>query len=216
MKKALFIGLLIPVAFGLSGCLSMTKKSTKKVSTKKSSKKLASRSSGSGVPLARYKPGDKRFWDDRVEAFVLEGDEQDQRYAPKVSHNDSSRQEKREWKEEKAERDSFETVYFSYGEYTIRKDQEAVVQYDTEQAKEAVKGGKIVRVEGHSDRKCISETYNMAVSQKRANTVSKRLASSGVSQDSIKAIGYGDSQVAVDVEGREQKNRRVEFATLVS
>lgn len=211
MKKMLFIGLLIPVAFGLSGCLSMKKKSAKKIS-----KKLASKSSGSGVPLARYKAGDKRFWDDRVEAFVLEGDEQDQRYAPKVSHDDSSRREKREWKEEKSERASFEPVYFSYDNYSIRKDQEAVVQYDTEQAKEAVKGGKIVRIEGHSDRKCISETYNMAVSQKRASTVSKRLVSSGVSQDSIKAIGYGDSRVAVDAEGKEQRNRRVEFTTLVA
>lgn len=216
MKKVLFIGLLIPVALGLSGCLSRSKKSAKKALSKKSSKKHTSRSFGPGVPLAHYKAGDKRFWDDRVEAFVLEGDEQDQRYALKVSYDDSSRKEKKEWKEEKSERDSFEPVFFSYDDYTIRKDQEAVVQYDTEQAKEAVKGGKIVRVEGHSDRKCISETYNMAVSQKRANTVSKRLASAGVSQDSIKAVGYGDSRVAVDVDGKEQRNRRVEFTTLIA
>lgn len=216
MKKILFIGLLVPVALGLSGCLSTIKKTAKKVTAKKSSKKHACKSSGQGIPLARYKAGDKRFWSDRVEAFVLEGDEQDQRYAPKVSHNDSSRREKKEWKEEKIKQDSFEPVYFSYDDYSIRKDQEVVVQYDTEQAKEVVKSGKIVRVEGHSDRKCISQTYNMAVSQKRANTVSQRLAKSGISQDQIKAVGYGDSKVAVDVGGKDQRNRRVEFTTLVA
>ncbi len=216
MKKILFIGLLVPVAFGLSGCFS-TKKAAKKTTSKKSSKKLASRSSGSGVPLARYKVGNTRFWDEKVEAFILEGEEQDQRYAPiKISHKDSMAKEKRELREDKVEHVDFEPVYFSYDNYTIRKDQEAVVQYDTQQAKEAVKGGKVVRVEGHSDKKCISETYNMAVSQKRANTVSKRLASAGISSDKIKAVGYGDSKVAVDVEGREQRNRRVEFTTLIS
>lgn len=214
MKKILFIGLLIPVAFGLSGCFS--KKSVKKTISKKGSKKVASRSTGSGVPLARYKPGDTRFWDEKVEAFVLEGEQGDGRYAPKVSHEDSARRDKKEWRENKVERAQFEPVYFSYDQYTIRKDQEAVMQYDTEQAKAAVKGGKIVRVEGHSDRKCISETYNMAVSQKRANTVSKRFAHAGVPQDQIKAVGYGDTRVAVDVDGKEQRNRRVEFTTLVS
>lgn len=216
MKKVLFIGLLIPMALGLSGCLSKTKRGAVKTATKKGSKKVASKSSGSGVPLARYQPGDKRFWDDRVEAFVLEEDSQDQRYAPKTAYANSGKRGKGEWREDVTGAAPFEPVYFNYDDYSIRKDQEPVVQYDAEQAKSVVQGGKIVRVEGHSDRKCISETYNMAVSQKRASTVAKRLAQSGVSPEQIKAVGYGDTKVAVDVDGKEQRNRRVEFATLVS
>jgi outer membrane protein OmpA-like peptidoglycan-associated protein len=210
MKKVLFIGLLSAAALGLSGCMG------KKTVVKKSTKKVASKSLGTGVPLARYTPGDKRFWDDRVEAFVLEEDDKDQRYAPKTAYAKHVSSHEQEWEQESKEDDSFEPVYFSYDDYSIRRDQEPVVQYNTEQAKSVVKSGKIVRVEGHSDKKCISGTYNMAVSQKRATAVSSRLASAGIPQEQIKVVGYGDSKVAVDVSGKEQKNRRVEFATLVS
>lgn len=215
MKKILFIGLLVSASLGLSGCFSTAKKTIKKVTSRKKSKKIASRSSGSGVPLAQYKPGDTRFWNEQVEAFILEGDESDDRYAPKVSHANSMINEKKEWKEDKKERAHFEPVYFSYDNYSIRKDQEAVVQYDTEQAKAAVKSGKIVRVEGHSDGKCISQTYNASVSQKRANTMSKRLVKAGIDSRKIKSIGYGDSKLAVNVKGKEQRNRRVELTTLI-
>lgn len=211
MKKTLFIGLLVSVALVLSGCLS------KKTATKKSPKKIASKSSGSGVPLARYKPGDTRFWNDRVEAFVLEGDSRDQRYESKIAYAEHVDALEKEWRSEAKEVSSFEPIYFSYDDYSVRKDQEAAVQYNTAQAKSATENQKVaVRVEGHSDKKCISETYNIAVSQKRANTISGRLASAGVPRDQIKAVGYGGSQVAVDVDGKEQKNRRVEFATLVA
>jgi outer membrane protein OmpA-like peptidoglycan-associated protein len=218
MKKAPFILILLSLAIGLSGCLGM-KKDVKKT---KKTKKVA-QASGSGIPLARYEKGNKRFWDDRVEAFVLEEDDKDHRYAPTVAHTDLStafsedvQAAEEAWSQEAKSIHSFEPLYFSYDDYTIRKDQDAAMQYDTEQVKDAVKKGKMVRVEGHSDKQCISETYNMAVSQKRAHTVSNRLVKAGIARDSIKSLGYGDTHVAVDSPGREQLNRRVEFVTLVS
>lgn len=215
MKKTLFIGMLIPLLVGLPGCSWMKKETKAKI--KKTSKKVAALAKGNGVPLARYTPGDTRFWSNEVEAFVLEGvNEEDQRYAPKASGSQSRQVANKEWKEQKSEKAQFEPVYFAYDSYGIPRDQEAVMQYDVAQAKAIVKGGKVVRVEGHSDRKCISQTYNMAVSQKRANTVSQRLARAGVPAENIKAVGYGDSRVAVDVAGKERRNRRVEFTPLVS
>ncbi len=200
MKKLSFPLLLLSIALLLPGCWG----------SKKATKKKMAHVSGSGVPLARYKKGDKRFWDDKVEAFVLEGD--DQEGSSRRSKRSKNKSEK-QWSVDMAANE-FEPVLFDFDRYEIRKDQEAFVAYDTEQAKDRVNAGKLVRVEGHSDKQCISETYNMAVSQKRAETVAARLEKSGIGRDSIKALGYGDSKPAVDVPGKEQRNRRVEISTL--
>lgn len=203
MKKLSFPLLLLSIALLLPGCWG----------SKKVVKKKVAHISTSGVPLARYKKGDKRFWDDKVEAFVLEGDDKDQRYAGKPGRSKRGKTVEKQWSVDMAS-NTFEPVLFDFDRYEIRKDQEAVVAYDTEQAKDRVNAGKLVRVEGHSDKQCISETYNMAVSQKRAETVAERLAKSGVDRSAIKALGYGDSKPAVDVPGKEQRNRRVEISTL--
>lgn len=206
--------ILFALSIGLSGCLGL-KKDPKK------SKKVV-QIGGAGVPLARYTEGNKRFWDDRVEAFVLEEDDKDHRYAPKVAEADAAlfsddlQAAEDAWSQEAQSVHSFEPVYFNFDDYGIRKDQEAAVQYNTEQVKEAVKKGKMVRVEGHCDKQCISETYNMAVSQNRAHTIANRLVKSGVTRDSIKPIGYGDTKASQESPLRNQKDRYVGFATLVS
>lgn len=201
MKKLSFPLLLLSIVLLLPGCWG----------SKKVAKKKMAHVSGSGVPLARYKKGDKRFFDDKVEAFALGEDD--------TSSSSRSRRSKRgkaaekQWSVDVASAE-FEPVLFDFDRYEVRKDQEAVVAYDTEQAKNRVSAGKLVRVEGHSDKQCISETYNMAVSQKRAETIATRLEKSGIGRDSIKALGYGDSRPALDVPGKEQRNRRVEISTL--
>ncbi len=72
-------------------------------------------------------------------------------------------------------------------------------------------------ISGHTDSKG-SDTYNMALSKRRANAVSNYLASKGINKTRIKTVGYGESKPIVSNEnpdgtdnpaGRMQ-NRRVE------
>jgi outer membrane protein OmpA-like peptidoglycan-associated protein len=57
------------------------------------------------------------------------------------------------------------------------------------------------------------DAYNQKLSEKRANTVKKYLASQGISESKLSAVGYGETKPIASndtAEGRQQ-NRRVDF-----
>ena len=69
-----------------------------------------------------------------------------------------------------------------------------------------------VRVEGHTDS-IGTDAYNKDLSQRRANSVKEYLASKGIAESRMQAIGYGEEQPIATNEtkaGRAQ-NRRVEL-----
>lgn len=69
-----------------------------------------------------------------------------------------------------------------------------------------------LRVEGHTDSQG-DDTYNLNLSQKRADAVRNYLLSTGVSADQVVAAGFGKTRPIASndtAEGRTQ-NRRVEF-----
>ncbi|MCX2744407.1 OmpA family protein [Mangrovivirga sp. M17] len=70
-----------------------------------------------------------------------------------------------------------------------------------------------ILIEGHTDATG-SESYNQALSEKRANRVTEYLAAHGVDTDRLQAVGYGESQPIAtnDTEAGRQQNRRVEVA----
>lgn len=73
--------------------------------------------------------------------------------------------------------------------------------------------GYEVKIEGHTDSKG-SDSYNMKLSQERAEAVQKALVDRyGVSPDILTAVGLGESQPVApnDTEKNRQKNRRVEI-----
>ncbi len=181
---------------------------------KKEVKKMC-QTTGGAVPLAGKK-GSSKYFDDRVEALVLDNDAADV-YARSI--HDTRKAENnlaaadREWSAHQQNK-LFEAVLFDFDRYEIRPDQQPVVAYNAEKAREEVSQGKALKVEGHADKQYLSEVYNIAVSDKRAQTVKKALAKAGVDSTKISAVGYGDKYPAVDVAGREQKNRRAEIVAL--
>jgi outer membrane protein OmpA-like peptidoglycan-associated protein len=80
-------------------------------------------------------------------------------------------------------------------------------------------GDATVTVVGHTDR-IGSDAANMALSQRRAQSVRDALVSNGVAASSIRAVGAGESQPVVQCgEGSRNEvvaclapNRRVEIA----
>lgn len=71
------------------------------------------------------------------------------------------------------------------------------------------KNKEIVIIQGHTD-KVDTDEYNIALSERRANAVVKKLVSDyGIDEKRFRAVGFGESRVVVDTEGPEQRNRRV-------
>lgn len=102
------------------------------------------------------------------------------------------------WIEDEEKQDeALQAVYFDFDKYSIRKDQEKVLEKDINAIKAALNGREksaakaIVIVEGHSCSSAGSAAYNLALSEKRAKVVADRLASSGISHNQIKIVGRG-------------------------
>ncbi|GGG90800.1 hypothetical protein GCM10011416_04120 [Polaribacter pacificus] len=67
-------------------------------------------------------------------------------------------------------------------------------------------------IEGHTDN-TNSNTYNLSLSQKRANQVKAYFIKSGIDSNRLKAIGYGEERpkYSNETQGSRQLNRRVEI-----
>lgn len=72
--------------------------------------------------------------------------------------------------------------------------------------------GLRLEVEGHTDS-VGSDEYNQKLSENRAGAVRDYLVAQGLAQESVSAVGFGESQPVVDNDtaANRQKNRRVEL-----
>ena len=112
---------------------------------------------------------------------------------------------------EEGVRGLLETVYFDFDSAAIRSDMRPVLQGDVSKIG-ANASWKLVVVEGHCDERG-SEEYNLALGERRANTVKQYLVDSGVSGGKIDTVSFGEAKPAV--QGHDEAawkwNRRAEF-----
>ncbi|MFS8506977.1 MAG: OmpA family protein [Candidatus Babeliales bacterium] len=198
----------------LPGCL-YKKEATE---MQKKGKKTALVDGAKGIPLS-HKKDEGKFFDSGVEAFVLGEEDVDddlRQFVQKemiLAQADIEAQSP-EWKVDAGfNKQDFEPIYFSFDDHSIREDQKPTLEYDVKQAKQAASKGAVA-VTGHSDSHYVSEVYNIAKSEKRARQVAKKFEQAGIPKGRIKVIGYGDKQKAINVAGKEEKNRRVELIKL--
>lgn len=103
-----------------------------------------------------------------------------------------------------------EMVYFDFDKYDIRPDQEPVLRakVDILRANPQLH----MRLEGHADERGSNE-YNLALGNRRAESVRQFLASYGLAAERFTTISYGEER-PVCTESEEacwSRNRRVEF-----
>jgi len=102
-------------------------------------------------------------------------------------------------------------IYFAYDQSELpageRAKADALVQYLNDNS------GKGVIIEGHADERG-SDEYNRALGERRALSVQQYLALSGIAENRIQTISYGEDRPAVanpQSESDHQLNRRAEF-----
>jgi outer membrane protein OmpA-like peptidoglycan-associated protein len=105
-----------------------------------------------------------------------------------------------------------EGVNFDFDKATLRPESHAIL--DKAAATLKKQGKTKVKVAGHTDSRG-SDSYNLKLSQRRAETVRNYLIKKGVAADRLTAKGYGESRPIADNATKEGrfKNRRVELVT---
>jgi len=101
-------------------------------------------------------------------------------------------------------------IYFDYDKSDIRPDQQAAMQGDAGFLNQHTNIN--FTVEGHCDERGSTE-YNLALGDRRANSVKEALVAAGVSADRIKTISYGKEKPFCLEHNEEcwQQNRRGHF-----
>jgi peptidoglycan-associated lipoprotein len=110
---------------------------------------------------------------------------------------------------------SLETVYFDFDRYDIRPDAAPVLRGNAENIKRN-SGWGTVTIEGHCDDRGSAE-YNLALGERRANTVKQYLVDLGVPAPRLRTVSYGETKPEVKGFGEEawSVNRRSDFKARV-
>jgi peptidoglycan-associated lipoprotein len=103
-----------------------------------------------------------------------------------------------------------EPIYFDFDKWELRPDARDILTKKAEWLR--VNLAFSIRIEGHCDERGTSE-YNLALGDRRANTVMKFLMALGISNERISTLSYGEEKPA-DPRPTEEGwalNRRAEF-----
>lgn len=105
----------------------------------------------------------------------------------------------------------FKTVCFDINKNDIRADQKNIVDEDIKLTQQAVKEGKDVVVQGH----CCQlgpDSYNLVLSQRRAEAIKKEMIRKGVDANHIKTVGCGNEMPVVWSDAKDKKQLVQELA----
>jgi peptidoglycan-associated lipoprotein len=103
-----------------------------------------------------------------------------------------------------------ETVYFAFDDYTLNMDAQQRLTGLADHLKASQ--GTVIQIEGHCDERGSTE-YNLALGERRAQSVKNYLTQLGIDGARLSTISYGEEKPAADGhdEGAWSKNRRAEF-----
>lgn len=119
------------------------------------------------------------------------------------------------WENEAADdsKNTFKRLLFEFNSYVLQPNQQKNLKFDIKQAKQMIKDGKTIVIEGHACHSAGSAIYNLALSEKRARYVAKQFADANIDPQNIKIAPRGQEMPLIKGGNREQQalNRRVEI-----
>lgn len=106
-------------------------------------------------------------------------------------------------------RQTLQSIYFEYDSWLLSGPMRDILFRNAQWLKNNARG---IIVEGHTDEQGSSE-YNIALGERRGNSVKNYLVNMGIEEARLTVISYGEEVPAVDGhdEAAWAKNRRVEF-----
>ena len=190
MKKSLLYLLLFGITLIGSGCFHKKESKNSKKGHKKHNR--------------------QKQLDEGIEEFELM-DDIDENFFNDQAEGESkaSEQEKLSWMDIENKNADHE-ILFDFNKSEIRKDQQKKLDQSIKWAKEQTNKGKKVVVEGHADA-IGARDYNLALSERRAKSISKKVASAGVPKKQLMVIGRGQEILRVNAPltpTDQQPNRR--------
>ena len=114
------------------------------------------------------------------------------------------------WQEEEENKQaSFQPIYFDWDSQALKEDQKEIIAQNVEIAKQMVEECEAMGmskptfvIDGHtSSAGTASESYKIALSEKRAQVLGNYLIEQGIPQECIKVVGRGSEMPAV-IEGK--------------
>ena len=104
-------------------------------------------------------------------------------------------------------------IHFDFDRYNIQPGEAEILKENSALLKKYP--GMKFQIEGHCDERGTGE-YNLALGERRANSVKKYLSSLGISPSSISTISYGEERPFDQGHGEDAwtKNRRAHFVIL--
>lgn len=105
----------------------------------------------------------------------------------------------------------FRDVHFDYNSSQLTYEAQQDIEYNVQVLKD--NPNMKVQLEGHCDERG-TEDYNMALGQRRADSVAAILVSLGISDSTLSTVSYGENVplVSGSSEAAWAKNRRVHFS----
>jgi len=195
MKK-MFLAICLLAALGLTSC---GKKDEKKEMNALDMGDETAQKMAQGKEIPVYQSDEEKFFDfDEGEAkefaFVTEdGKKKGATVAENEAFDDEWEEEDLAlaWEDEDEDKDyNFKVINFDLNKNNIRDDQKVALKENVALAAEAAKSGKKLIVAGH----CCSlgsASYNMSLSEKRADAIRNEMVKGGVSEDQIAVLGCG-------------------------
>ena len=105
-------------------------------------------------------------------------------------------------------------VYFDFDSFAIRSDAKPTLMANGKAVQDNARWG-VVTCEGHTDERG-SEEYNLALGERRANSVRRYLQDLGVPANRLAVVSFGESKARAmgHDESAWRYNRRVEFTVV--
>lgn len=158
------------------------------------------------------------IFDEDIEAFVLEEDDLFGSFGDAtVAQNDTMQELPFTWETaHEDENQAFKTVYFDYDSSRIPSNEKEKMTANAGKADSLATQGKTIVCKGKACKYRGTETYNLALSDQRAQSVARELKQKGVPREHIKAFGVGtkESHAQGNTKEAHTKDRCVDMYTL--
>lgn len=208
MKKNYIM--LLSLVVLLAGCKNKSKDKNKAI--KETDKKVEATEKNVNIPLVSSDV--KSYFDDKdanLGEFVLVEDSEvakndkkadDSKKDDEVALNDSA---DFAWADVDQDENGFKKCHYEFDKYVVKAEDEKNVESDIVAAKKMLSENKAatVVIEGHACHAAGSRTYNMVLSEKRAQDIANRFVAAGISSDSIKLVPRGQECPVKDKSGKE-------------